>query len=105
MKRTFTLSSAALLAALWTASVAAQGAGTGARSGAPAQGRGRAGTPIAIGPSAPVPPEVAIPRPTADELAQVNAAVKKFIDTDRSSVRPLLKKLPIARIKGLCGST
>ena len=30
-----------------------------------------------IGPSAPVPPEVSIPRPTPDELAQVNDAVGK----------------------------
>jgi lysophospholipase L1-like esterase len=48
--------------------------------------------PVVIGPPAPVPPEVAIPRPTPAELAAVNAAVKKFIDADRSSVKPLLKK-------------
>jgi lysophospholipase L1-like esterase len=45
-----------------------------------------------IGPPAPVPPEVAIPRPTPAELEQVNAAVKKFVDGDRSSAQPLLKK-------------
>jgi len=45
-----------------------------------------------IGPSAPVPPEVAIPRPTPTELAQVNEAVKKFIQTDTSSTKPLLTK-------------
>jgi beta-glucosidase len=48
--------------------------------------------PVVIGPPAPVPPEVTIPRPTAAELAQVNAAVKKFIDSDTSSTRPALKK-------------
>jgi (4-O-methyl)-D-glucuronate---lignin esterase len=48
--------------------------------------------PIVIGPPAPVPPEVAIPRPTPAELEQVNAAVKKFIDSDRSATKPLLKK-------------
>ena len=45
-----------------------------------------------IGPSAPVPPEVAIPRPTAAELAQVNEALKKWIDSDQSAAKPLLKK-------------
>ena len=45
-----------------------------------------------IGPSAPVPPEVAIPRPTPAELAEVNSAVKKFIDADRSPTKPLLTK-------------
>jgi lysophospholipase L1-like esterase len=68
-----------------------QGAGQGA-AGAPAAGRGRGFAPVVIGPSAPVPPEVAIPRPTAAELAEVNAAVKTFIDSDKSSNKPLLKK-------------
>jgi lysophospholipase L1-like esterase len=45
-----------------------------------------------IGPSAPVPPEVAIPRPTPAELAEVNSAVKKFIAGDRSPAKPLLTK-------------
>jgi lysophospholipase L1-like esterase len=58
----------------------------------PAQGRGRGFAPVVIGPSAPVPPEVAIPRPTAAELAEVNAVVKKFIDSDSSATKPLLKK-------------
>ena len=58
-----------------------------------AQGRGRGGFgPVVVGPAAPVPPEVAIPRPTAAEIAQVNAAVKKLIDSDRSAAKPLLKK-------------
>ena len=48
--------------------------------------------PVVIGPPAPVPPEVTIPRPTAAELAQVNDAVKKFIDGDTSTAKPLLKK-------------
>src|SRR5580765_7139344 len=58
----------------------------------PAPGRGRGFAPVVIGPPAPVPPEVAIPRPTAAELADVNGAVKKFIDADKSSTAPLLKK-------------
>lgn len=48
--------------------------------------------PIEIGPLAPVPPEVAIPRPSPEELAQVNQALKRLIDSDRSPVKPLLKK-------------
>ena len=70
---------------------------TGGRTGgAPQQGRGfgggRGGGPIVIGEPAPVPPEVAIPRPTPDELATVNAAVREFIDTNDSPAAPLLKK-------------
>lgn len=56
-------------------------------------GRGRGGfVPIVIGPPAPVPPEVAIPRPTPAELEQVNQAIKKWIDSDKSSAKPLLNK-------------
>ena len=45
-----------------------------------------------VGPPAPVPPEVAMLRPTDAELAQINGAVKKFIDTDKSAASALLKK-------------
>jgi lysophospholipase L1-like esterase len=56
-------------------------------------GGGRGGfAPVVIGPSAAVPAEVAIPRPTPAELEQVNAALKRLIDDDRSSSRALLKK-------------
>ena len=48
--------------------------------------------PVVIGPPAPVPPEVAIPRPTPSELEQVNAALKRLIDADKTAVQPLLKK-------------
>jgi lysophospholipase L1-like esterase len=59
----------------------------------PALGGGRGGfAPVVIGPPAPVPPEVAIPRPTQAELEQVNAEVKRFVASDKSSVQPLLKK-------------
>jgi lysophospholipase L1-like esterase len=74
------------------------GQGAGGRAGAPAgapQGTGRGGfvpLPVVIGPPAPVPPEVNIPRPTPAELVQVNDAVQKFIDSDTSSNKPLLKK-------------
>ena len=62
-----------------------------APGGPPGAGRG-AFAPVVIGPPAPVPPEVAIPRPTPAEQEQVNAALKRFIDSDKSSTQPLLKK-------------
>ena len=48
--------------------------------------------PVVIGPPAPVPPEVAIPRPTPAELEQVNAALKRVIESDKSAAQPVLKK-------------
>src|SRR5262245_6453313 len=61
--------------------------------GGPPGGPGRGGfAPVAIGPPAPVPSEVAIPRPTPAELEQVNAAVKRFVAGDKSATQPLLKK-------------
>lgn len=48
--------------------------------------------PVVIGPSAPVPPEVAMLRPDASELAQINDALTRFIDTDTSPAASLLKK-------------
>jgi len=62
-----------------------------APTGAPGPGRGGF-VPIVIGPPAPVPPEVAIPRPTPAELTQVNQAVKRWIEADQSSLKPLLRK-------------
>jgi lysophospholipase L1-like esterase len=59
----------------------------------PAQGPGRgAVAPVVTGPSAPVPPQVAIPRPTPEELAQVNDAVTKWIASNKSSAKPVLQK-------------
>ena len=69
---------------------AAPAAGQGAAPIPNTTGRGRGS--IVIGPPAPVPQEVAIPRPTPGELAEVNAAVKTFIDTDKTPTKPLLKK-------------
>jgi lysophospholipase L1-like esterase len=69
-------------------------AGQGAPTPA-APGGGRGGfvpAPVVIGPSAPVPPQVAIPRPTPEELTQVNDALRKFIASDSSSIKPLLEK-------------
>jgi lysophospholipase L1-like esterase len=48
--------------------------------------------PVVIGPPAPVPAEVAMLRPSPDELAQLNAAIKKLADTDKSAASALLKK-------------
>jgi lysophospholipase L1-like esterase len=48
--------------------------------------------PVVIGPSAPVPAEVAIPRPTPAELTLVNAALAKWVDSDTSPTKPLLQK-------------
>jgi lysophospholipase L1-like esterase len=53
-------------------------------------GRGQRGAPA--GPPAPVPPEVAIQRPAADELARINAALKRFVDTNTSPDSAVLKK-------------
>ena len=62
-----------------------------AAGAAPGPGRG-ALAPVVIGPAAPVPPEVAIPRPTPQELAQVNDALTKWIAADKSPTKPLLQK-------------
>jgi lysophospholipase L1-like esterase len=68
-------------------------AGRGQAPGAAAPAGGRAGfAPVQIGPPAPVPAVVAIPRPTPSELEQVNAALRRMIDSDKSATQPLLKK-------------
>jgi (4-O-methyl)-D-glucuronate---lignin esterase len=83
---------------IWAGLALAQPPPAATQAGAPAgapQGAGRGGfvpAPVVIGPPAPVPPEVTIPRPTTAELVQVNDAVKKFIDSDTSASKPLLKK-------------
>ncbi len=55
--------------------------------GRPGFGRGQN---IPPGPPAPVPPEVAMQRPTTDEVARINAALQRFIQT--SPERALLQK-------------
>ena len=58
-----------------------------------ASGRGApALPPVVTGPSAPVPPEVAIPRPTPEELTRVNDAITKWVASDNSPNKPLLQK-------------
>ncbi len=66
-------------------------AAPGTRVAAP--GRGGRGFGIAVmGPAAPVPPEVAIPRPTAEEVQQINNEVKRLIASDSSPAKALLEK-------------
>jgi len=88
-----------LLATLGMAAVLSGGLHAQAPAGAPpAAQAGQAGrggpppAPVVIGPPAPVPPEVAIPHPTADDVARVNAALQRFIDSEKTDVRPLLTK-------------
>ena len=63
----------------------AQGPGGGGRGGG-----GQRGAPA--GPPAPVPPEVTMQRPAADELARINAALKRFVETNTSPDSAVLKK-------------
>jgi lysophospholipase L1-like esterase len=56
------------------------------------RGRGIALTPVVIGPPAPVPPAVAMLRPSDDEIARINGAVKRLVDADSSDAKPLLQK-------------
>ena len=59
-----------------------------------ARGGGRGGfAPIVIGPAAPVPAVVAIPRPTDAEIAQANDAVNKLLASDRAA-KALQAKYP-----------
>jgi lysophospholipase L1-like esterase len=48
--------------------------------------------PVVIGPPAPVPPEVAMLRPSADELARINESMKRLVASDKSSSKALLLK-------------
>ena len=48
--------------------------------------------PVRIGPPAPVPPVVAMLRPSAGELTEINAALKRFISGDKSQSGAVLKK-------------
>jgi lysophospholipase L1-like esterase len=88
MNRAFRLS----LATFAIAGIAlAQVTPPAAAPGGPGPGRGPAPQ-VVIGPPAPVPPQVAIPRPTPEELSQVNGALMKWIASDKSPNKPLLEK-------------
>jgi len=68
------------------------GAMPGGRGGMPGgMGFGR-GTSAPAGPPAPVPAEVAIPRPTTEEVEKINAELKKFVETNTSANKDLVKK-------------
>jgi (4-O-methyl)-D-glucuronate---lignin esterase len=104
IKRSSSLILASAMSALWAAGTL--GAQAPAQAAPPATqapaaqgtaqttppGQGRGFTPIVTGPSAPVPPEVAMLRPSADEVTQINAAIQRLIDADTSPAKPLLKK-------------
>jgi len=80
-----------VLALLFAIAPSVRSASAQVPAGPPGAGRGGF-APVVIGPPAPVPSEVAIPRPTPAELEQVNAAVKRFVASDKSATQPLLKK-------------
>ena len=67
---------------------AAAPGGQGARGGGARGG----GPPVPPGPPQPVPPEVAIQRPTAAEVAQMNAELTRMINANTSAAKPLLDK-------------
>ena len=47
---------------------------------------------VVIGPPAPVPPQVAMLRPSAEEVAHINAALQRLVDSDTSAAKETLKK-------------
>ena len=86
IKRLFSfVVSSAIVAGAWATVLDAQNPPPASQPQAPP-------APIVIGPPAPVPPAVAMLRPSPEELAQVNDAVRKLIESDQSAAKPLLKK-------------
>jgi len=75
------------LACVANAQTPAAGGAPGARGGG-----GQRGPAVPPGPPQPVPPQVAIPRPTAAEVAQMNEALTRMMDADKSAAKPLLDK-------------
>jgi beta-glucosidase len=89
----------AMLAALSTtlAVFAQQQPGGPAATAPAAAARGARGgrggfAPIPPGPPAPVPPEVAIARPSPDEVNKINDELNRLVDSDSSDAKPLLLK-------------
>jgi len=76
---------AALVAAGGTAAAQAPPGPAGQPPGVAGRGRG-AFPPVVIGQPAPVPPAVAMLRPSADELGEINASLQRFIAGDKSAV-------------------
>jgi lysophospholipase L1-like esterase len=85
MKSPLALLVCTLIAATWATAL-------GAQAQPPAQAPVQPRPAVVIGPPAPVPPEVAMLRPTPAELEQANAALKRLIDADASPAKPVLKK-------------
>jgi lysophospholipase L1-like esterase len=96
MKRSKLLLTSLLISATWAVLAQAQPASTqpttAAATATTRPPRGRGFPQVQIGPPAPVPPEVQMPRPSATELVQINDALRKYIDADSSPAQPLLKK-------------
>ena len=96
----------ALLCAVLAGNLRAQNnppSGNGAAPGGPGRGgfgRGgfNRGPQVPPGPPAPVPPEITMLRPTSNEVARMNVALKKFIET--SPEKELLQKYePIVMVQ------
>ena len=86
MTKTFSaLLVAALVAAAGTAAAQAPPGPAGPPPGVAGRGRG-AFPPVVIGQPAPVPAAVAMLRPSADELGEINASLQRFIAGDKSAV-------------------
>jgi beta-glucosidase len=81
-----------MLVVVMCAMIGAAGVAQAQTAPAAGGGRGRGFAPVRIGPPAPVPEAVAIPRPTAEELGKINGELKKLVDSDNSDVKPLLTK-------------
>ena len=97
-KTLLTLTICAMLGALTLYSTQAQtergarsGRGTATR-GTFGRGMGRGFQLSPPGPPAPVPPEVAIPRPTSEEVAKINTALQQFVNNNTSANKDLLQK-------------
>ena len=95
MKR-FSIPAVAVLAALSIGPALFAQQQPGGAATAPANRNARGGrnafAPILPGPPAPVPPEVAIARPSAEEISAINAELNRLVDADSSEVKPLLEK-------------
>jgi lysophospholipase L1-like esterase len=74
-----------------TGPTAPSGADRGGFGAGMGRGIGR-GPAVPPGPPAPVPPGVAMLRPTTEEVEKINAEIKRFIDTNTSANKDLLKK-------------
>lgn len=92
LRSTLRLPAVLVLVTITGVAIRAQAPGQAPGGQPPAGAQQAAQLPIVIGPSAPVPSEIAIPHPTAAEVERVNAAFQQFIATDKSGAQPLLKK-------------